>query len=112
MVWRVNKEQTCAAFSNLGAGVVEEEDTKREEVIYNARTNWELLRTRTTKHLLGKHSSSLKDLRSEDIVAPSDTLPLSARAVHLPERAEAKRVTYSRKRSVSQQVGICIRLQM
>ncbi|XP_046661614.1 leucine-rich repeat-containing protein 49-like isoform X2 [Homalodisca vitripennis] len=104
MAWRVNKEQTCAAFSNLSAGITEEEESKREEVIYNARTNWELLRSQTTKSLLGRHSSSLRDLRSEEMVPPSDTLPLSARAVHLPERAQAKRTTYSQKRTTSQQV--------
>ncbi|KAG8338338.1 Leucine-rich repeat-containing protein 49, variant 2 [Homalodisca vitripennis] len=109
MAWRVNKEQTCAAFSNLSAGITEEEESKREEVIYNARTNWELLRSQTTKSLLGRHSSSLRDLRSEEMVPPSDTLPLSARAVHLPERAQAKRTTYSQKRTTSQQVSEPVR---
>lgn len=49
---------------------------------------------------MSKHT----DLRSEDIVPPDDTLPLSARAVRLPERAETKRTSYGRKRTVSQQV--------
>lgn len=62
MAWRINKEQTCAAFSNLSAGITEEEANKREEVIFNARTNWELLRSQTTKHLLSKYSSSLKGI--------------------------------------------------
>ncbi|XP_054279143.1 uncharacterized protein LOC128997528 [Macrosteles quadrilineatus] len=104
LAWRANKEQTSAMFSHLSAGITLEEETKREEVICNARTNWELLRSQTTKQLLSKHSSSLKDLRSENIIAPEDQLPLSARAVHLPERAEARRITYSKKRTVSQQV--------
>lgn len=73
---------------------MEKDDSKREEVIHNARTNWELLRSKTTKQLLGRHSSSLKDLRREDTAAP-----LSARAVHLPETMETKR-------AMSQQVVV------
>lgn len=42
MAWRRNKEATNAAFMDLTSET--SLNTRREEVISNARTNWELLR--------------------------------------------------------------------
>ncbi|KAE8750420.1 hypothetical protein FOCC_FOCC002714 [Frankliniella occidentalis] len=46
MSWRSNKEAASSLFLQLGAGEPEGV-VKREEVIFNARTNWELLRTQS-----------------------------------------------------------------
>lgn len=110
MAWRLSKESTNAEFSNLGNI---DGDDKREEVIYNARTNWELLRCQTAKtlSLTGvKPNLLLKDMKRNDIIpvpAVQDDLPLSAKAVRIPERAETKRADYSKRKTVSQ-VGLCI----
>lgn len=45
MAWRRSKESTNAAFLDLTSDVCL--DIRREEVISNARTNWELLRSQT-----------------------------------------------------------------
>lgn len=45
MAWRFSKEQTNSAFLDLSAQVCM--NVRREEVISNAKTNWELLRSRT-----------------------------------------------------------------
>ncbi|XP_045460389.1 leucine-rich repeat-containing protein 49 [Harmonia axyridis] len=45
MAWRRNKETTNTAFMDLTSDVCL--NVKREEVISNARTNWELLRSQT-----------------------------------------------------------------
>ncbi|XP_067004764.2 leucine-rich repeat-containing protein 49 [Anabrus simplex] len=60
MTWRNSRE---ASFSQKSGDVLK--DVRREEVISNARTNWELLRSQT-RCLRSDHnlSGSLKDLRS------------------------------------------------
>lgn len=45
MAWRFSKEQSNSAFLDLSAQVCM--NVRREEVISNAKTNWELLRSRT-----------------------------------------------------------------
>ncbi|XP_034246869.1 leucine-rich repeat-containing protein 49 [Thrips palmi] len=45
MSWRSNKEAASSLFVQLGVG--EPDGVKREEVIFNARTNWELLRSQS-----------------------------------------------------------------
>ncbi|XP_012227652.1 leucine-rich repeat-containing protein 49 [Linepithema humile] len=45
MAWRSSKEQTNSAFLDLSAQVCM--NVRREEVISNAKTNWEFLRSRT-----------------------------------------------------------------
>lgn len=106
MAWRLSKESASSVFSSLGVGV---DDSKREEVIYNARTNWELFCSETTKSISLaniKHSVSLQDINKEEIITAcknEQELPLSARAVNLPERGvEIKRCSYSQRRTVSQ----------
>ena len=52
MSWRSNKEAASSLFLQLGAGEPEgsgsgSSSVKREEVIFNARTNWELLRSQS-----------------------------------------------------------------
>lgn len=42
MAWRVNKEAAHAAYSALGG--IAQQDARRDQIINNARTNWELLR--------------------------------------------------------------------
>ncbi|RZF40601.1 hypothetical protein LSTR_LSTR007484 [Laodelphax striatellus] len=106
--WRSTREASSSTSTNLiGASgppptpsaSADCEPNKRDEVIYNARTNWELLRAQTTRSV--KKTSLLKDApRSDD--SELESLPLSARAVRLPERAEVKRAEYSRRRTVSQ----------
>lgn len=105
MAWRLNKESS-SPFKNLGTTTSSDTDNKRDEVIYNARTNWELLRSQTAKTFVTRRlSSSLKDVRSDESeLEAHESLPLSARAVRMPERAEIKRAEYSRRRTVSQGV--------
>lgn len=45
MAWRRNKETTSATYMDLTSDV--SSNCRREEVISNARTNWELLRSQT-----------------------------------------------------------------
>uniref|UniRef100_A0A1B6CMV2 Dynein axonemal assembly factor 1 homolog n=1 Tax=Clastoptera arizonana TaxID=38151 RepID=A0A1B6CMV2_9HEMI len=104
MTWRQSKESTNTDFSNLCN--VEGED-KRDEVIYNARTNWELLRSQTTKSLaltVVKPNLLLKDIKKNEIPSPNmqEESPLLAKAVIIPERVEAKRVDFSKRRTTSQ----------
>lgn len=56
MAWRRNKESTNSAFMDLTSDVCL--NVRREEIISNARTNWELLRSQT-KCLTAKSSSNL-----------------------------------------------------
>lgn len=60
MAWRKNKENSNAAFLDLTSDICLH--VRREEVISNARTNWELLRSQT-KCLTAK--SSLADSNSK-----------------------------------------------
>ncbi|XP_055846209.1 DEP domain-containing protein DDB_G0279099 [Episyrphus balteatus] len=53
MAWRRNKELSDSNYSTLSSDVFS--SIRREEVISNARTNWELLRSQQTLH---KNSSS------------------------------------------------------
>ncbi|KAL3288028.1 hypothetical protein HHI36_002480 [Cryptolaemus montrouzieri] len=61
MAWRRNKETTNAAFMDLTSDVCL--SVKREEVISNARTNWELLRSQT-RCLGTKYSGVSKSLKN------------------------------------------------
>ncbi|KAK9872354.1 hypothetical protein WA026_017812 [Henosepilachna vigintioctopunctata] len=61
MAWRRNKETTNAAFMDLTSDVCL--SVKREEVISNARTNWELLRSQT-RCLSTKSSGVPKTLKN------------------------------------------------
>jgi len=63
IVWRNSKE----ALMRMSQHGTEETctDMRREEVISNARTNWELLRSQTQCLSSSTLSSSLKDLRSD-----------------------------------------------
>lgn len=64
MAWRRNKESSNAAFMDLTSDVCL--NVHREEIISNARTNWELLRSQTKCIAAAKTSSSvLKDLKIE-----------------------------------------------
>ncbi|KYB26722.1 leucine-rich repeat-containing protein 49 [Tribolium castaneum] len=56
MAWRRNKESTNSAFMDLTSDVCL--NVRREEIISNARTNWELLRSQT-KCLTAKSSRNL-----------------------------------------------------
>jgi leucine-rich repeat-containing protein 49 len=56
MAWRRNKESTNSAFMDLTSDVCL--NVRREEIISNARTNWELLRSQT-KCLTAKSSSNV-----------------------------------------------------
>lgn len=69
MAWRRNKESSNAAFMDLTSDVCL--NVHREEIISNARTNWELLRSQT-KCITAKTSSTVKDLKmnSDFILTP------------------------------------------
>lgn len=43
MAWRNNKEAAHAAYCALGG--TEQQAARRDQIINNARTNWELLRS-------------------------------------------------------------------
>lgn len=42
MAWRTNKEAAHAAYCALGGAA--QQEARRDQIINNARTNWELLR--------------------------------------------------------------------
>lgn len=42
MAWRTNKEAAHAAYCALGGTA--QQEARRDQIINNARTNWELLR--------------------------------------------------------------------
>lgn len=59
MAWRFSKEQSNSAFLDLSAQVCM--NVRREEVISNAKTNWELLRSRTKV----SHDNSNKTINND-----------------------------------------------
>ncbi|XP_011632432.1 leucine-rich repeat-containing protein 49 isoform X2 [Pogonomyrmex barbatus] len=65
MAWRFSKEQSNSAFLDLSAQVCM--SVRREEVISNAKTNWELLRSRTRDSLPGNSSKVASDNTDRDI---------------------------------------------
>lgn len=70
MAWRRNKEASNAAFLDLTSDVCL--NVHREEIISNARTNWELLRSQT-KCITTKNSSTIyKDIKinSDFVLTP------------------------------------------
>lgn len=50
MAWRSNKEAAHAAYCALGGS--EQQAARRDQIIHNARTNWELLRLASSKVVL------------------------------------------------------------
>lgn len=48
MAWRSNKEAAHAAYCALGGSA--QQAARRDQIIHNARTNWELLRFCLTKY--------------------------------------------------------------
>ncbi|XP_026687148.1 uncharacterized protein LOC113471882 [Diaphorina citri] len=99
--WRATYE--C---SDQSGGIPE---SRRDQVICNARTNWELLRTAPAPHPgSAKLSASLKDLRAipeehagEALMgAPDVDSPLSARAINI---RQCKRDSFVRRRTLSQE---------
>lgn len=47
MAWRNNKEAAHAAYCALGGAA--QQEARRDQIINNARTNWELLRCVTDR---------------------------------------------------------------
>ncbi|XP_039276071.1 uncharacterized protein LOC111044844 [Nilaparvata lugens] len=123
LAWRSTKEASCSTTNVIGppppttvplstsqaeGGAVGGVGDKRDEVIYNARTNWELLRSQTARSFAnirktaGGNDGAVAGGGGRSDESELESLPLSARAVRLPERAEVKRAEYSRRRTVSQ----------
>ena len=63
MAWRTSKEQSNSAFLDLSTQVCI--NVQREEVISNAKTNWELLRSQTRCFASG--ASKQKSIKSDHI---------------------------------------------
>nr|CAH7759362.1 unnamed protein product [Callosobruchus chinensis] len=81
MAWRRNKEATNAAFMDLTTDV--SSTFRREEVISNARTNWELLRSQT-KCLTSNPVEKSKNLKPDsDIVLTSFKKPAIKHSVKI-----------------------------
>nr|CAI5867843.1 unnamed protein product [Callosobruchus analis] len=81
MAWRRNKEATNAAFMDLTTDV--SSTFRREEVISNARTNWELLRSQT-KCLTSNPVEKSKNLKPDtDIVLTSFAKPAIKHSVKI-----------------------------
>ncbi|CAH1981368.1 unnamed protein product [Acanthoscelides obtectus] len=81
MAWRRNKEATNAAFMDLTTDV--SSTFRREEVISNARTNWELLRSQT-KCLTSNPVEKSKNLKPDtDIVLTSLAKPAVKHSVKM-----------------------------
>ncbi|XP_020295502.1 uncharacterized protein LOC109860660 isoform X2 [Pseudomyrmex gracilis] len=79
MAWRFSKEQTNSAFLDLSAQVCM--NVRREEVISNAKTNWELLRSRTkltadsANKAMGKDSgNNINVLHAQSISSKFNTI--------------------------------------
>lgn len=70
MAWRRNKEASNAAFMDLTSDVCL--NVHREEIISNARTNWELIRSQTKCITTKKSIGMYKDLRinSDFVLTP------------------------------------------
>lgn len=119
-IWRTSKEsanKTVTTPDNSDVVV----DIKRAEVISNARTNWELLRTQTRCLPMSHMTSSLKDLRSIseydytiDKMVQSDSVLSVASSITLSSRdsiaSSKKYSTDSRRtpvtrRSFSEDIG-------
>lgn len=72
MAWRRNKEASNAAFLDLTSDVCLH--VRREEVISNARTNWELLRSQA-KCLTNKTPDSGAKLERDFVLKPEKKMP-------------------------------------
>lgn len=86
MAWRRNKEASNAAFLDLTSDVCLH--VRREEVISNARTNWELLRSQT-KCLANKTPSDCGLKLESDFVLTS-VAKTEKKAVKVPVLADKK----------------------
>ncbi|XP_055914367.1 ras guanine nucleotide exchange factor V [Eupeodes corollae] len=73
MAWRRNKELSDSNYSNLSSDVFS--SIRREEVISNARTNWELLRSQQTLH---KNLTSIANTVPVLIPPPQETVSTAA----------------------------------
>lgn len=71
MAWRRNKECTNTAFMDLTSDVCL--NVRREEIISNARTNWELLRSQS-KCLTKSTSNHLKTLKNSGLNVDSNLI--------------------------------------
>lgn len=92
MAWRRNKEISNAAFMDLTSDVCL--NVRREEVISNARTNWELLRSQT-KCLSAKAASrSVPSMSSKYLKPDSDFVLTSLSKAHrnVPPRTRSKSI--------------------
>lgn len=89
MAWRRNKETSNAAFLDLTSDVCLH--VRREEVISNARTNWELLRCQT-KYLTGRAPSVLSDssLKLESDFVLTSAAKAERGCVKVPALADKK----------------------
>lgn len=91
MTWRRNKEASNAAFLDLTSDVCLH--VKREEVISNARTNWELLRSQT-KCLTGRSqafgSESVSKLESDFVLTSVVKTELKTGGVKVPVLKDRK----------------------
>lgn len=90
MAWRKNKEISDSNYSHLSSDVFS--SIRREEVISNARTNWELLRTKnqplpppsaidvtiTTKSTSNSSSSSMSSVSTPSSSSPSTSSSMSS----------------------------------
>lgn len=75
MAWRRNKETSNVAFLDLTSDVCLH--VRREEIISNARTNWELLRTQTKCLTTSKTSTGVK-LDSDFVLKPESKIKVPA----------------------------------
>lgn len=71
MAWRRNKESTNTAFMDLTSDVCL--NVRREEIISNARTNWELLRSQT-RCLTAKSNNLQKNASNLPLSVDSDLI--------------------------------------
>lgn len=90
-VWKANKDKSI----------------EREVVITNAQKKWEMMKSQTTSEKTLLTCSAVNDVQYEEIIPLTESLPLSARTVKFPQRAEFRRNVFMHRRAVSQQV--CIR---
>lgn len=78
MAWRRNKETSNAAFLDLTSDVCLH--VRREEVISNARTNWELLRSQTKCLAISKTPDPGVKLESDFVLKPEKKIKVPALA--------------------------------
>ncbi|GBP57224.1 Leucine-rich repeat-containing protein 49 [Eumeta japonica] len=75
MAWRRNKEAAHAAYCALGGAA--QQAARRDQVIHNARTNWELLRSENKSFTITQSLTKMVELEKEFVLEANTTTALT-----------------------------------